>query len=143
MDDSGLRYLEFVYDGQGRIQEVSDHTGRQVTFSYDGATGDLITSTDVVGETRSYRYDDPALPHYLTEVVDPRGVTVERTEFDAQGRALRQYNGAGELVVELSYHPDGTVTLSDALDNSETHSYDDRNTLTSQTDALGEASTKT
>ena len=142
-DDSGLRYLELHYDDQGRIESVADHSGRQVSFAYDIQTGDLITATDVLGQDWVYKYDDPTHPHFLTEVVDPGGVTVERTEFDSQGRAVRQYNGAEELVVALTYNADGTTSVVDALGNTSTHAYDERGTLTEQTDALGGATSKT
>jgi len=137
-----LRYLELSYDDQGRIASVADHSGRQVSFGYDIQTGDLITATDVMEQTWIYQYSDPAHPHFLTEVVDPGGVTVERTEFDSQGRAVRQYNGAGELLVALTYNEDGTTSVVDALGNAATHTYDGRGTLTGQADALGGATSK-
>ena len=69
--------------------------------------------------------------------------TEASNEFDAQGRAVRQFNGEGELVVELIYNPDGTTTVVDALGNSRLHTYDNRNTLVGETDALGATLEKT
>jgi len=132
-DDTGDRWLFFDYDIQGRLETVEDHMNRSVVYSYD-ANGDLVGVTDVLGQLWTYTYD---VNHNLTEVIDPRGITVERTEFDAEGRAVRQYNGEDALEVEITYNPDGTSTVTDGLGNARTDSYDFRKTLTEGADALG------
>jgi RHS repeat-associated protein len=137
-DETGLRYLALDHDAQGRIESVTDHTGRQIEFAYDGA-GDLVSATDPLGQLWTYAYDGE---HRLTQVTDPRGIPQERTEYDAEGRAVRQYNGADELVVEITYNPDGTSTIVDARGNTSTDAYDARHTLTDETDALGGAQAK-
>ena len=55
-DDSGLRYLDFDYGLQGRLERVADHTGREVSFTYD-TSGDLNTFTDVLEQVWNYTYD--------------------------------------------------------------------------------------
>jgi RHS repeat-associated protein len=137
-DESGARSLEFDYDLDGNLQLVDDHTGRSVSFSYD-ASGDLVSATDVLGRTWTYLYDTA---HRLLEVLDPRGLTVERTEYDSQGRAVRQFDGLGNLVVEITYNPDGTSTIVDSRGNAETHQYDNRQTLAGSSNALGGSSVK-
>ncbi len=134
-DESGDRYLQFTYDAQGRIDAVSDHTNRRVGYAYDDA-GDSTEVTDVLDQVWTYVYDEA---HRLTEAHDPRRAIIERTEYDTQGRAVRQYNGEGERVVELTYNPDGTTTVTDELGHSRTDAYDDRGTLIDQTDALDQA----
>jgi RHS repeat-associated protein len=57
--------------------------------------------------------------------------------YEDEMHALRQYNGEGELVVELSYNSDGTTDVTDALGNTAVHTYDDRNTLIEKTDPEG------
>jgi RHS repeat-associated protein len=131
--DGGQRYLSFTYDAQGRLTSLADHTGRAVAYGYDVA-GDLISVSDVLGGTWTYTYDTA---HRLTQVTDPRGVVSIRTDYDGQGRAVRQYNGADELIVEITYNPDGTSTIVDARGNPSTDDYDPRRTLTGETDALG------
>ena len=78
----------------------------------------------------------------IDEVTDPRGLSIVRTEYDAQGRAYRQFNGEGETMVEIVYNPDGTATVLDGLGNSSIHGYDSRNTLTGEIDALGGTDSK-
>lgn len=136
-DDSGQRWLEFGYDGEGRLTQVTDHGGRQASYAYDAA-GDLISAVDLAGQTWTYDYSD----HLLTEARDPRGVITERNEYDGQGRALRQFNGAGEQVVELTYNADGSVTSTDALGRSQTHVYDERGALAERFDAAGNSQEK-
>ena len=138
-DDSGTRFFLLTYDGQGRLTNVEDHTGREVTYGYDAA-GDLTSSVDVLGGTWQYQYDTS---HHLTEVIDPDGDTHERTEYDAEGRAIRQWDGLDNLIVELTYNTNGTTTVTDALGNAETHKYDTRGTLIEKADAVGEISNTT
>jgi RHS repeat-associated protein len=132
-DDASGRYLAYSFDGSDRVNGVADYTGRGVSFTYDGA-GDLFTFTDVMGESWSYTYD---ADHHLAEVIDPRGITEVRTEYDADGRAVRQYNGEDELQVELTFNGDGTTNLTDGLGHAVVHGYDSTNALVSITDALG------
>ncbi|MBL8093257.1 MAG: hypothetical protein JNL73_03735 [Anaerolineales bacterium] len=126
---AGTRHLAILYVA-GRISSVQDHTGRSVSFGYDG-NGDLTSVTDVRGEVWTYAYDGAS--HRLTTVTDPEGRIVERNEYYGDGRAWRQFNGANQLVVELAYttNPDGTTTVvvTDAHGNAETLTYDRLGTL--------------
>jgi RHS repeat-associated protein/CSLREA domain-containing protein len=130
--DGASEYLSLQYDAQGRLKTVSDQTGRSVTYNYD-AQGDLGSFVDVLNQTWSYEYNN----HLLTRVIGPDGVTIERTEYDAQSRAWRQFDGNDNLVAELTYNPDGTTTILDGAGNVTTHTYDQRGTLVAQTDGLG------
>lgn len=129
-DQSGTRYLTVAYSGKGtKIVSITDHTGRKVSYGYD-ANNNLISVTDPLGKIWKYTYDGS---HRILQVLDPDNKIIERTEYDAQGRAVRQYDGANNLVVELTYNADGTTTVRDALNNTGTHTYDYRKTLTDQT----------
>ncbi len=137
--NNGASYLTFGYDGQGRIISVTDHTGRHVSFHYDSA-GDLRTATDVLGQTWTYSYDSA---HRITQVIAPDQSVVERTEYDSQGRAVRQYDGEGNLVTELTFNADGSTTITDGLGNQQTHTYDARGTLVGKTDGVQAETTTT
>ena len=136
----GSRFIALQYDGSGRLESISDYTGRTVTYHYD-ANNDLTSVVDVLGNTWTYRY--AGTTHLLTEVIDPLGRTMERNEYDAQGRAVRQYNGEDELVVALAYGEDGVTTVTNGAGSSFQDTYDARNTLVTQTDALGGTVTRT
>jgi YD repeat-containing protein len=133
--DGGLRYLEVDYDAQERIIRVTDHTGRFVIYHYD-TNGDLDYITDVLGETWTYEYH-PVLAHMLTRAVAPDNMTIERTEYDLSGRAIRQFDGEDNLVAELIYNADGSTTVKDGLNNISTYTYDGRGTLISEENAVG------
>ena len=136
--DGGSRFITLDYDGVGRLSSITDHTGRQVHYAYDDEDNLSIVHT-VIGNDWIYHYDTG---HHLTEVTNPRGLAEERTEFDSQGRAVRQFDGLGNIIVDITYNPDGTSTLVDAVGNSGSHAYDSRKTITTETDALGGASHK-
>jgi len=131
--NGGASHMAFAYDAQGRMVSVTDHSGRSISFAYD-SLGDLKTFTDVLRQTWTYAYDNA---HRMTQVTAPDQSIVERTEYDSQGRAVRQYDGENNLVVELIYNADGTTTVKDALGNEQTHAYDARGTLIGKTDGVG------
>ena len=135
--NSGVSYLAFENDTQGHITSVADHADRSVSFEYDSA-GDLVSVVDVLDQTWTFTYDGG---HRITQVTAPDMTIVERTEYDLQGRAVRQYDGEGNLVVELTYNPDGTTTVTDALGNEQIHTYDSRNTLVGETNAVNAETT--
>lgn len=59
------------------------------------------------------------------------------------GKAIRQYDGDGNLVVSLQYHPNSTTTVTDALGQQTVYSYDARGTLSRVEDPLHTETTKT
>ncbi len=141
-DAASQRYLDFGYDGQGRLSSVADHTGRNVGYGYD--TDDNLT---VVTDTRdlawTYVYTSAGggaeTPHYLHEIIDPDQRVVERTFFDAQGRAYRQEDGGDQPLVEIKYNLDGTRVVTEA-GVVITDTYNAQNLLVGQTDAEGSRS---
>lgn len=139
--DGGARYLNFAYDSQSRLNAVSDHVGRQVSFGYDLTTGDLITATDVLNQTWTYVYTGTT--HLLWKVIDPRGITAVRTEYDDQGRAVRQYDAQDKSTTQVVYALNGTSVITNALGITETHTYDSRNTLVGESGPLNQGVTKT
>lgn len=134
--DAGTQYLSLDYESE-RLASVSDHTGRSVHYDYD-ASGDLTTVTDVSGQEWTYTYTN----HLLADVLDPDSHLIERTEYDPQGRAVRQYDGEGHLMVEIAYNTDGTTTIDNALGNTATHAYNERGELVSETDPAGGETSK-
>lgn len=137
--NEGTSSLSFTYDVESRLTSITDQTGRDVSYGYD-ANGDLSSVTDILDQTWTYTYDSA---HRLTAALDPNGVILERNEYDEQGRVVRQYDGNGNLTVALTFNADGTTTVTDALGNSNIHTYDERGTLINETDPGGNASETT
>ena len=121
--------------------QISDPIGRMVQYGYD-LNGDLGVVTDTRGLAWTMTYTSTPLSagtgHLLYEITDPEGHTVERQDYDGQGRAVRQWDGLGNELV-LTYNADGTVTVTDARGNVITDTYDARNTLTAQENPLGDS----
>ena len=58
-------------------------------------------------------------------MVDPRGVTPLRNDYDATGRLVRSTDATGKTVI-YSHNVDGKVeAITDRLGHSTTHRYDD------------------
>ncbi|CAG1005510.1 tRNA nuclease WapA [Anaerolineae bacterium] len=113
------RWLKFTYDPQSRMKTVFDNGGRTITFTYN-LTGDLTSLADVRGLTWTYVYTGS---HLLWKVIDPDLRTVVRTEYDAQGRAVAQYDGLDKRTVKLDFGLGGVTTLTDARNFTSTDIY--------------------
>jgi len=110
--DGGTRYLTCAYSGQGLLASVADHNGRQVTYGYSTA-GDLASATDVLGGTWTYTYNSL---HRLAQVTDPRGIVVERTEYEGEDTPPINFNNYTITSFEGDANPvmtieDGGLTL--------------------------------
>ncbi|MCX5658323.1 MAG: hypothetical protein NTW19_01205 [Planctomycetota bacterium] len=83
-----LAQILMTRDQQGRITKVTDPAGKSIVYVYDG-NGDLASMTDRVGATTQYRYDRDesgvagslGRPHFLTDIIDARGITVAHASF--------------------------------------------------------------
>ena len=78
------KWLHFECDAGHRIRHIEDSEGRAVTYEYD-AGGRLIRVSDSKGITEGYRYDDK---NRMREVLD----------------------GGGNVVMAITYSPDGNIT---------------------------------
>ncbi len=75
------RSITFQRDPRGRITAVTDPSGNSVRYEY-GPTGDLVRVTDRLEQVTTIRYQAPR-PHYISEVMDPRGVRSLQVTYDA------------------------------------------------------------
>jgi len=62
--------LTITRDGQGRVTQLTEPAGRQLTFSYSGTSLSVSQITDPLGRTVSYTYDGGGR---LATVTDPAG----------------------------------------------------------------------
>ncbi|MCA9923643.1 MAG: VCBS repeat-containing protein [Anaerolineales bacterium] len=118
------QYLDFGYNANGRLDSVTDTSGRSVTYGYD-VNGNLETVTDLNNKTTTYHYD--SADHLLTSVEDPTGRILEETGYDASGRAYQQWEN-GNLVVDINRSQGNVVTVAeDGV--TMTHTYSNRDIL--------------
>jgi RHS repeat-associated protein len=153
--DAGGREIGFVYNGQGRLAQVTLPGSTTLAYGYDG---DLLTSfTDQTGAVTTYAYDGNG---YLKSVTDPDGKLVFENTYDGEGRVLTQKDALGaESIFDWSsntatdannkawqdtYNDDGQISArTDPLGNVAHSVYDDANNLLSVTDPLGNKTTMT
>jgi YD repeat-containing protein len=141
-DATGQRYLNFTYNPQGRLSQLSDPLSRTVQYGYDPA-GNLTVVTDTLGKPWTYVYTGTL----LQEIRNPAGEVVERTEFDALRRGVRQWQG-NRLMLELRYLdtvdslglPAQTTVITHATGRVSTDYYNSRGTLMEQTDTAASTS---
>ena len=126
--------LSFTYNEADLLTQVTDHTGRQVTFEYnnnnntttpegiiEGLAGaghnhslqasqtHLTKVTHASGAIYQYTYDPRGL---ISQITTPMGHAMVQNEYDSQGRAIRQQMADGGIahVAYNDAHHVNTVT---------------------------------
>lgn len=128
----------------GRVDYITDLAGRALDYLYD-PQGRLSAFTDREGNTTQFRYeksDAPAHPlfHYVTRIIDPRGLPALRCEYDADGRLVKQIDADGRETVFDRGIDTGAgryERITDRLGRPTTYFYDERGNVTTKIDALG------
>ena len=129
-------------DASNRIDYIRDPAGNDLTYGYD-SSGRLSIFTDRASNQTQFFYENAAFPYYLTKIVDPRGTPAIRSEYDASGRLVKQYDANGK---EIDFNT-GVDSLgrfekvADRLGNMTTYYYDDRGNVVEKIDPLNAATT--
>lgn len=118
----GGQGLDFQYDQEDRIDTVSTPDG-ELYYEYD-VNGELHVVVRPDGSTRNYHYDDSRFPGALTGVTDANGVRIGSWDYDDQGRVTRSRGPDGVDQTRLSYHDDGSTTVTNALGKDTTYHFD-------------------
>ena len=152
--DHRLKSILFQRDGDGRISAIFtpenlDTNGipigpPTVTYEYDAA-GNLVKVSKIMDSggstnryaTTQYRYTNPRFSHLLTEVIDARGVSIMKAEFDSVGRLIGTVDAYGRHTSIEHDLSSGVETVFDRLGNPTRLAYDDHGNLLAKTDALG------
>ncbi|MBI2987006.1 MAG: IPT/TIG domain-containing protein [Deltaproteobacteria bacterium] len=132
------RQLTLFYTGTNlRIDRIQDPIGRAILYGYD-ASGRLITVTDATGGITRYTYDGS---NRMVTITDPRNITFLTNEYDAAGRVIRQTQADGGMWT-FTYTASGNfitqTTVADPRGNSTTYRFNSSGFLISQTNALGQ-----
>ena len=145
-------HLDFSYTKNHLLSTVSDKSGRKTELKYSG--GKLSGVVYPTGATSSYTYDAKGR---LSELTDAAGIAETKTEFDNEGRAVKQlmadggiigykyddYSKASTLVEqngsEIIYRRDdkNRTTSVKYLDGEKKFRYDSNNRRTQDVDKLG------
>ena len=125
--------VTYTRDGLGRITAVTDPEGAVIRYGYDGF-GHLSSVTDATGGVTRYTYD---AGHRLQDVTLPDGTRALRTEFDRDGRKIRQIDAAGQVIRYDHDLANRTETVTDRRGNATTYVYDASGRVTRIRDPLG------
>ena len=128
-------FLEYAYDSEGMLKEVTDHAGRKVKLEYDGDM--LKTVTTPSGAVYTYSYGDNGR---ITETVNARNVTAVRNRYDSLFRVTHQeFPDGGTMDFEYD-DKNSRVTLTERNGSRITYVHDSRyrNTATLYEDGTRE-----
>ena len=124
--------IVFDRDDKGRIKSIVSPTDKKVTYTYE-ENGDLASVTDVSGEVTQFIYED----HYLTDIIDPRGVKVSRNIYDDSGRLIKTIDADGNEI-KYDHDVDGREErITDRNGNVTRYIYDQYGNILKQTDPMG------
>lgn len=139
---TGVR-VDFVRDAQNRITDIVLPDARRLKYSYNAA-GDLAEFKDAGGNATKFGYlPSQRWPHYLQDIIDPRGVRAVRQEYDDDGRLVATID-ADNKRMEYTHNIAGrTETVKNRRGHATTYVYDDNGWVLSETNALGEQTVRT
>ncbi|MCR9654168.1 RHS repeat-associated core domain-containing protein [Vibrio parahaemolyticus] len=112
VSDSFGRTLRFSYD-QGKIIKMIDPAGQ--TFSYDYSNELLVAVHKPDTNQRRYHYEDSLNPSLLTGLTDEKGSRFATWSYNPSGRAVLSEHSSGVDRTSVTYNPDGSVTVTNAL----------------------------
>ncbi len=121
-------------DIHGRILHVGKDTGIDTYYEY--ANGNLSTIRDIAGDSFSMGYDSQS-PHYLSEIVDPRGEKIIEVVYDENGRFVDVFDANGNSSSARFDPTHSKSEVTDARGNKTIFEYGALGELLSQTDAMG------
>lgn len=124
--------ITFNRDSENRITSIVSPSDKTVLYTYD-SNGDLSSVTDILGETTTFVYEN----HYLTEIIDPRGIKVSKNIYDDDGRLIKTIDSDGN---EITYDHDvdgREEKITDRNGYTTRYIYDSYGNILSQTDPMG------
>jgi RHS repeat-associated protein len=118
---------------RGRINRITLPDNTFLTYSYD-PSGNLVNMTDLRGNQSRFTYDSS---HSLVDYYDASGNLMMKSEYDADGRLIRQTDALGNAVAFNRVVPNPVETIVDRRGNSTEYTYDAAGNITSTKDAKG------
>ncbi|MDD2764572.1 MAG: Ig-like domain-containing protein [Opitutaceae bacterium] len=130
-------------DATGRVDYITDPAGRDLDYLYD-AQGRLGSFANRELNVTQFLYElsDSLLDvrySLLTRIIDPRGVSALRSEYDADGRLVKQIDADGrETVFNRGVDATGRFEkVRDRLGHETAYYYDDRGNVVLKIDPAG------
>jgi RHS repeat-associated protein len=140
--------ISFVRDSQNRITQITDPNGNTLKYQYalpaPEGSGMLQSFTDGAGNTTTFIYGGQNFtPLPLDFIIDPRGVEVAASQYDATGHLIQLTDANGKPTAFAINETGQTETVTDRLGNPTTYSYDGDGNILSMADPLGNVTTYT
>ena len=128
--------ITFTRDPFDRIIGITDPSGMTIHYGYS-PSGDLAWMTDRDSATTQFFYN-ATHPHYLDHIVDAEQHTVLQVNYDpTTGRLIGLTNASGNSSSLQTNLAGLTETVTDALQNPTTVTYDDNGNVVQSVDAQG------
>jgi RHS repeat-associated protein len=132
-----VRGDEFTYDADNHLVTITHDSDRTQIHQTSDFRGNVLTSTDEVGNTTSYAYD---LAGQLVKTTYPDG-TFTTQSYDALGRLQSRTDERGNTTT-YAYQPGcdcaaRLTSVTDPLGRTTSMTYDAMGRKTSMTDAIG------
>ncbi|MBI3728890.1 MAG: RHS repeat protein [Burkholderiales bacterium] len=121
--DSFGRQLQFAYDLQARLKQLTTPDNKTYTYAYD-TNGNLASVTYPDTKIRSYVYENASFPHALTGIIDENGARFVTWKYDAQGRAISSEHAVGIDKYTIDYsHGQYAKYVTDPLGAMRSYSF--------------------
>ncbi len=128
--------LSFALDANNRVSQATTPAGEIFGYGYDGS-GNLTSVTYPDARVRQYLYENTSFPHSLTGVIDENGQRFATWDYDANGWAISSQHAGGAELTTISYQPDGSASVTDALGNVHGYAFTTQYSLTKPTAVTG------
>ena len=135
--DTRLGNQSFTYDANGNILTTTDALGDTTSFTYDPLFSQILSLTDPLGNSSSFSYDQNG---NLLIATDANGHAWS-VAYQSGGLPASLTDALGKLTA-FSYDSSANLSsIQDALGNKASFQYDSASRLTSLTDPLGATAT--
>nr|WP_246867897.1 hypothetical protein [Rhizobacter sp. SG703] len=115
--DNDGRQIGFGYNSAGRLVQVTDAAGQAIAIGYD-AQDNLSSVAWPDGRSRTYVYENSALPWALTGMVDERSVRKSTFGYDDAGRAIGTEYAGGVNKYTASYSTPPSIAITEVDDTT-------------------------
>ena len=132
----GLGDMSYTYDAQGNMLTSTDALGNTAKYTYDAVFNQVTSVTDPLNHTSTYAYDATG---DLISATDPNGNT-SKYSYGANGLLTQATDPLGNNTAITYDNSANPVSVTDALGNVSQTAYDAVSRPTTATDPLGRIS---
>jgi RHS repeat-associated protein len=132
------RYLEFVYGGDGHVSTVRDSASRSVSYGYDGQ-GALTSFTNRVSKITTYSYVNGRFGPLLSQIKDHWNRIITGITYDTLDRTATYTEGGETYTYAYAYQGDPLkVSKTDSSGRVWVFTFDSTGLITSRVPPSGQ-----